>query len=108
MRANFQAKNRDQKTKESRAAFVSRRTDLALLIERQLLAKKQILGNQRSSRTETRASETQSIDRQVARNAEYKVKQSEEIHQSIIRPANSTVDTRVRFEPKQPVISAFT
>jgi hypothetical protein len=51
------------------------------LIERQLLAKKQILDKQRSSRTETRASQTQSIDRKVARDAEYKEKQSEEIHQ---------------------------
>jgi hypothetical protein len=54
--------------------------DLALLIERQLLAKKQILGNQRSSSTETRASETQSIDRQVARNAKHKEKQSGKFH----------------------------
>jgi hypothetical protein len=62
------------------------------LIERRLLAKKQILGNQRNSRTKTRASETQSIDRQVARNAEYKEKQSEEIHQSIIKTSTSAVD----------------
>jgi hypothetical protein len=53
-------------------------------------------------------SKTQSIDRQVARNAEYKEKQSEEIHQSIIRQVSPQLTTRVRFGSKQPVISAFT
>ena len=35
--------------------------DLVFLVERQLLAKKQILGNQSSSRTETQANETRNV-----------------------------------------------
>jgi hypothetical protein len=84
-RANLQANKRYQISNESRVRQPPW-ADLALLIERQLLAKKQILGTKRSSRTQTRASKIQRIDRQVGRNAEYKEKQSEEIYQSIIRP----------------------
>lgn len=46
--------------------------DLALLVEGQLLAKKQVLGNQSSPRTETQANEARGVARQISKNAKYR------------------------------------
>jgi hypothetical protein len=55
---------------------------LALLIEGQLLAKKEVLGNQSGSRTKTQANETWDVARQISKNAKRRPDQTEEAHQS--------------------------
>ena len=47
------------------------RPNFVFLVECQLLAKKQVLGNQGSSRSEAQASETERFDRQLLKGAEY-------------------------------------
>jgi hypothetical protein len=52
--------------------------DFVFPVERQLLAKKKILGNQSSSRTETQVNETRSAARQISKNAKCRPNQPKE------------------------------
>ena len=58
------------------------RPNLALPIERQLFAKKQILGNQSSARTENQTNEIRSVALPISKNVKYRPNQPERPHRS--------------------------
>ena len=68
--------------------------NFALLVERQLLAKEQILGNQSCSRTETQPNEARDIDCQTSKDVKCRPDQPEEassIQLSIVMPPRSNL-----------------
>ena len=79
--------------------------DLVFSVERQLLAKKQVLGNQSSSRTETQANETRSVARQISKNAKCRPDQPKEAHQANYQRSASAIDNRQAVRTETPVFS---
>ena len=83
----------------------SPRLDLAFLVERQLLAKKQILGNHSGPRTETQSNETQNVARQISKKAKCRPDQPKEAHRSNYHRSASAIDNQQAGRTGKPVFS---